>query len=81
MPERQRKKRKLNTSSTSVKANNQANRSKQPSDQIQLDPELCHSSESELEDYGDLHGQERWEIDGVVDSHCGENDRMRQVRT
>lgn len=72
MPDRQGKKRKPKSSSSS----SQAKRSGQPGNRVWIDPELCRSSESEPEEYGDLHGQERWEIDGVVDSHCGENDRM-----
>ncbi|QRV90807.1 histone-lysine N-methyltransferase [Ceratobasidium sp. AG-Ba] len=34
------------------------------------------SSNSELEDYGNLGDKDRWEVDGIVDSHQGENDRM-----
>ncbi|KAG9128456.1 hypothetical protein FRC07_011213 [Ceratobasidium sp. 392] len=34
------------------------------------------SSNSEPEDYGNLGGKERWEVDGIIDSHRGENDRM-----
>ncbi|KAG8700619.1 hypothetical protein FRC09_005846 [Ceratobasidium sp. 395] len=34
------------------------------------------SSDSEPEDYGNLGNQERWAVDGIIDSHRGENDRM-----
>ncbi|KAG8747267.1 hypothetical protein FRC10_001883 [Ceratobasidium sp. 414] len=34
------------------------------------------SSNSEAEDYGNLGDKERWEVDGIIDSHRGENDRM-----
>ncbi|CAE6423393.1 unnamed protein product [Rhizoctonia solani] len=72
MPQRQSKKRKSKPAARSQPAQDKR-KEKAPGP---LDPEFCHSSESDPEDYGDLHGQEEWEIDGVVDSHCGENGRM-----
>ncbi|KAF8609238.1 SET domain-containing protein [Ceratobasidium sp. AG-I] len=53
-----------------------AKRSVSPNDDETEDPQFWQSSDSEPEDYGDLNGQEQWKIDGVVDSHRGENDRM-----
>ncbi|KAG8724020.1 hypothetical protein FRC09_000763 [Ceratobasidium sp. 395] len=50
----------------------QTKRSVEPEDVLQW-----ISSDSEREDYGDLGSKERWEVDGIVDSHRGENDRMR----
>ncbi|KAG8787395.1 hypothetical protein FRC12_015619 [Ceratobasidium sp. 428] len=49
----------------------QTKRSVEPEDVLQW-----ISSDSEREDYGDLGSKERWEVDGIVDSHRGENDRM-----
>jgi hypothetical protein len=49
---------------------------KRDSDEFE-DPSQWMSSNSEPEDYGNLGDQERWKVDGVVDSHRGENDRMR----
>ncbi|KDN36193.1 hypothetical protein RSAG8_11025, partial [Rhizoctonia solani AG-8 WAC10335] len=81
MPQRHNKKRKSKASAIPSKTTcRQDKRRRRPATPGPLDPEYCHSSESEPEDYGDLHGQQKWEIDGVVDSHCGENDRMRQIR-
>ncbi|QRW19053.1 hypothetical protein RhiXN_00459 [Rhizoctonia solani] len=73
MPQRQNKKRKSKSSAVPPQPAQEKRKEKAPGP---LDPEFCHSSESEPEDYGDLHGQEEWEIDGVVDSHWGENGRM-----
>lgn len=56
-----------------------AKRSVSPNNDESEDPQFWRSSDSEPEDYGDLNGKERWQIDGVVDSHRGENDRMRYV--
>ncbi|KAG8792620.1 hypothetical protein FRC12_005470 [Ceratobasidium sp. 428] len=46
-------------------------RSAEPEDALQW-----ISSDSEREDYGDLGSKERWGVDGIIDSHRGENDRM-----
>ncbi|CAE6526484.1 unnamed protein product [Rhizoctonia solani] len=75
MPQRHNKKRKSKASAITSRPR-QEKRRERPTTPEPLDPKYCHSSESEPEDYGDLNGQEKWEIDGVVDSHCGENDRM-----
>ncbi|CAE6433927.1 unnamed protein product [Rhizoctonia solani] len=75
MPQRHNKKRKSKSSAITSRTR-QEKRRERPATPDPLDPKYCHSSESEPEDYGDLNGQEKWEIDGVVDSHCGENDRM-----
>ncbi|KAH7344671.1 hypothetical protein B0J17DRAFT_636419 [Rhizoctonia solani] len=75
MPKRYNKKRKSKSSAISPQTTQDKRKGKSTAPSS-LDPEYCHSSESEPEDYGDLNGQEKWEIDGVVDSHCGENDRM-----
>ncbi|CAE6518340.1 unnamed protein product [Rhizoctonia solani] len=75
MPKRYNKKRKSKSSAIPPKTTQDKRKGKSTAPSS-LDPEYCHSSESEPEDYGDLNGQEKWEIDGVVDSHCGENDRM-----